>query len=271
MRPGAVLFAMVLLAMVWHWAVVGAAQAMEFASPPGINVARQEEQLKAEVLRNAKDLVGPGLVDVIVNVTYAKKENGGTGERVKLPGFDRFITIGAENELDIQAEYLRLRQIFVVVDDSLSADMERLERELNASGKFVRAKGDSLRVISLSDSGGLIRASGQQQKKPGKTASRKKRRRRLGPGGPTNEPESTVHLLRARTAYFKEDYNRALDHILNAIEVEPRSGMAYAMLGSLYYTINWKNLAVKYWEMSLDLDPENRELEDLVANIKNSN
>jgi cytochrome c-type biogenesis protein CcmH/NrfG len=52
--------------------------------------------------------------------------------------------------------------------------------------------------------------------------------------------------------------------------VEPRSAQAYAMLGSLYFTINWKNLAVKYWEMSLELDPDNNELEDLVAEIKNS-
>ena len=271
LRSSTALLAMALPAVVWLCALGGPAQAAEFATPPGINVARQEERLRAEVMRNAKDLVGPGLVDVIVNVTYAKKETGGTGEKIKLPGFDRFITIGAENELDIQAEYLRLRQIFVIVDDSLSADKERIERELNASGKFVRAMGDTLRVITLSDSGGLTRSTGAASREKEKTASRPRRKRRRGPRGPTNEPESTVHLLRARTAYFKEDYNRALDHILNAIEVEPKSAMAYAMLGSLYYTINWKNLAVKYWEMSLDLDPENRELDDLVANIKNSN
>ena len=274
LRPGTVLFALLLLAIVWLWALTGVTQAAEFGSPPGIDVARQEEQLRAEVMVKAKDLVGPGLVDVIVNVAYAKKESGRTGEKVKLPGFDRFITMGAENKLDIQAEYLRLRQIFVVVDDSLSADKERIERELNADGKFVRANGDTLRVITLSDSGGLIKTGEEKRKEDGGTADKPKRKRRRGParpGGPTNEPESTVHLLRARTAYFKEDYNRALDHILNAIEVEPKSAQAYAMLGSLYYTINWKNLAVKYWEVSLDLDPDNRELDDLVANIKNSN
>lgn len=271
LRSGAaqatILLATMLLTTMWLWALTGAAQAQEFGSPPGIDVARQEERLRAEVLRRAKDLVGPGLVDVIVNVSYAKKESGGTGEKVKLPGFDRFITMGAENKLDILAEYLRLRQIFVIVNDSLSADKERIERELNADGKFVRANGDTLRVITLSDSGGLIQ-TGEQKRKD---ESRPRRKRRRGSTGPTNEPESTVHLLRARTAYFKEDYNRTLDHILNAIEVEPKSAQAYAMLGSLYYTINWKNLAVKYWEVSLDLDPDNRELDDLVANIKNSN
>jgi tetratricopeptide (TPR) repeat protein len=257
--------------------LVGAGQAAEFATPPGINVERQEEQLKSEVLRQAKDLVGPGLIDVIVNVTYVRRQQGQQGqqgEKIKLPGFDRVITLGADDKLGIEAEYLRMRQITVIVADSLKSDTARIEQELNSAGKFVRANGDILKVTTLADSGagqknGLEK--GGQQKKGGEPFARKSRRRSRGTGPPTNEPESTVHLLRARTAYFKEDYNRALDHILNAIEVEPRSAMAYSMLGSLYFTINWKNLAVKYWEVSLDLDPGNWELQELVANIKNSN
>ena len=247
---------------------VTTAQAAEFASPPGINVERQEEQLKADVMRQAKDLVGPGLIDVIVNVTYARKQPGQGGQKIKLPGFDRLITLGEDDQLGIEAEYLRMRQITVIVDDSLKADAARIERELNSAGKFVRANGDILKVTTRSDSRAVGKA-GQGKKDSGPFA-RKPRRRARRTGIPTNEPESTVHLLRARTAYFKEDYNRALDHILNAIEVEPNSAMAYSMLGSLYFTINWKNLAVKYWEVSLDLDPENWELEELVANIKNS-
>ena len=46
----------------------------------------------------------------------------------------------------------------------------------------------------------------------GGTASKPRRKRRRGPtrqGGPTNEPESTVHLLRARTAYFKDPASEA--------------------------------------------------------------
>lgn len=257
--------------------VAGTLRAAEFASPPGINVERQEEQLKSEVLRQAKDLVGPGLIDVIVNVTYVRSQQsqqGQQGQKIKLPGFDRVITLGADDKLGIEAEYLRMRQITVIVVDSLKADMERIERELNSAGKFVRANGDILRVTTLSDSAAVDKGglkNGDQGEKGGEPYARKSRRKARRSGLPTNEPESTVHLLRARTAYFKEDYNRALDHILNAIEVEPRSAMAYSMLGSLYFTINWKNLAVKYWEVSLDLDPGNWELEELVANIKNSN
>ena len=257
--------------------VVGAGQAAEFASPPGINVERQEEQLRSEVLRQAKDLVGPGLIDVIVNVTYVRRQprqQGQQGQKIKLPGFDRVITLGADDKLGIEAEYLRMRQITVIVADSLKSDTARIERELNSAGKFVRANGDILKVTTLADSGAVGKGGlerGEQEKKDGEPFARKSRRKARRTGLPSNEPESTVHLLRARTAYFKEDYNRALDHILNAIEVEPRSAMAYSMLGSLYFTINWKNLAVKYWEVSLDLDPGNWELEELVANIKNSN
>jgi len=142
----------------------------------------------------------------------------------------------------------------------------------------VRAKGDLLKVITLSRSaavGGPGRpgepGTGEEEEEKNGRFEPKKRQKKKRVGGPFNEPESTKYLLRARTAYFKEDYNRTLDHILKAIEVEPRSAQAYAMLGSLYFTINWKNLAVKYWEMALELDPDNSELEDLVAEVKNAN
>ncbi len=277
--PGRLTWALLAAASLWVWGAPATARAVEFASPPGIDVARQEEQLKAEVSRNAKDLLGEGLVDVIVHVTYARTEAAtaaqGPGQKIKLPGFNRFIRADAGDQLEIRPEFVRMRQIFVVVTDNLGSDAEAIERELNSQGKFVRAKGDLLKVITLAKSGavggpGSPGEPGQEEEKNGPFEP-KKRDKKKQVGGPFNEPESTKYLLRARTAYFKEDYNRTLDHILKAIEVEPRSAQAYAMLGSLYFTINWKNLAVKYWEMSLELDPDNSELEDLVAEIKNTN
>lgn len=280
--PGRLTWALLAAASLWVWGAPGTARAVEFASPPGIDVARQEQQLKAEVFRNAKDLLGEGLVDVIVHVTYARTETGtaaeGLGQKIKLPGFNRFIRADAGDQLDIKSEFVRMRQIFVVVTDNLGADAESIERELNSQGRFVRAKGDLLKVITLSRSaavGGPGRpgepGTGEEEEEKNGRFEPKKRQKKKRVGGPFNEPESTKYLLRARTAYFKEDYNRTLDHILKAIEVEPRSAQAYAMLGSLYFTINWKNLAVKYWEMALELDPDNSELEDLVAEVKNAN
>ena len=258
-----------LAAALWLWIVAPAAQGVEFASPPGINVERQEEQLKAEVTRNAKDLVGDNLIDVIVHVGYARTETkdskGETPARIKLPGFNRFITADAQNRLELRPEFVRMRQIFVIVSDNLESDVDSIKRELTSLGSFDRKKGDMLRVLTVGGARSDLGAPGEKGKRPPLLKRRKKRRF----GSPANEPESTLHLLRARTAYFKEDYNRTLDHILKAITVEPNNAQAYAMLGSLYFTINWKNLAIKYWEKSLEFDPENTELEDLVAEVKN--
>lgn len=258
-----------LAAALWLWIVAPAAQGVEFASPPGINVERQEEQLKAEVTRNAKDLVGDNLIDVIVHVGYARTETkdskGETPARIKLPGFNRFITADAQNRLELRPEFVRMRQIFVIVSDNLESDVDSIKRELTSLGRFDRKKGDMLRVLTVGGARSDLGAAGEKGKRPPLLKRRKKRRF----GSPANEPESTLHLLRARTAYFKEDYNRTLDHILKAITVEPNNAQAYAMLGSLYFTINWKNLAIKYWEKSLEFDPENTELEDLVAEVKN--
>jgi tetratricopeptide (TPR) repeat protein len=82
------------------------------------------------------------------------------------------------------------------------------------------------------------------------------------------EPQSTLYLINARAAYFKGDYNTALDQILQSIQAKPDNPQAYAMMGSLYYAMNWKSLALKYWEKSLALDMGNRELESLVTQLR---
>ncbi|MCH7479294.1 MAG: hypothetical protein IIA14_14490, partial [SAR324 cluster bacterium] len=86
--------------------------------------------------------------------------------------------------------------------------------------------------------------------------------------GVSREAESTAYLLRARAAFFQEDYSKALRQILRSIKVEPNNPQAYAMLGSLYYRMNWTNLALKYWDKSLTFDPDNREIEDLLEQIR---
>ncbi len=40
------------------------------------------------------------------------------------------------------------------------------------------------------------------------------------------------------------------------------------MLGSLYYSVDWPQLAVKYWEKSLTLNPGNRELAELIGRVR---
>ena len=55
---------------------------------------------------------------------------------------------------------------------------------------------------------------------------------------------------------------------MQSISAQPDNPQAYAMLGSLYYAMNWKNLALKYWEKALAQDPANRELEQLVTQLR---
>lgn len=251
------------------------ARAVEFTAPPGMDVARQEEMLRDKVRQIATDLVGDKLVDVVVNVGYARTETRSArtqGQRVKLPGFNRFITPSDQNGVEINPEFVRLRQVFVFVSNDLDSDVKNIQREVEELGGFDRRKGDTVQVVAVSAKGGqspgeMLAGKGQGGEGQGEGKPRMRPRKKRS-GDPFSEPESTAHLLRARTAYFNEDYNRALDQILKAISIEPENSQAYAMLGSLYYTINWKNLALKYWERSLEIDPDNREVEELVAELR---
>lgn len=254
------------------------ARAIEFSAPPGMNVPRQENLLRERVKKLAQELVGDKLVNVSVSVGYARTETKRPKpdpSKIKLPGFNRFITpAGTEGAVEISAEFVRLRQIFVFISDELKADATTIQKEIENLGDFNRKKGDWVQVIPVVKPEKSEEEAGEKdgaKKKPGENGAPegdkfKKRR----PSGPFSEPKSTAHLLRARSAYFKGDYNRALDYILRAIAIEPENSQAYAMLGSLYYTINWKNLALKYWERSLEIDPVNREVENLVAELRNT-
>ncbi len=267
------------------FAKVGSVRAIEFSPPPGMNVPRQENLLKQKVKKIAQELVGDDLVDVVVTVGYArteKKQPRPDPSKIKLPGFNRYITpSGTEGEVEISPEFVRLRQIFVFVAQELARDIPAIKKEIENLGGFDRKKGDWVQVIPVEKPKEKEEAEeiAEEKQSPQEKAEEKKEQRpdiekevvrKRKPRGPFSEPKSTAHLLRARTAYFKEDYNRALDHILRAISIEPQNSQAYAMLGSLYYTINWKNLALKYWEKSLEIDPENREVENLVAELRNT-
>lgn len=259
-----------LLAAGWAFPAAG----VEFAAPPGQNVERQEAALKEEVTRLAESLVGDQLVEVIVHIGYARsgKKTPGGPERIKLPGFNRFITPSDGKGVEIVPEFIRLRQVFVVVADTLQADPEEIQRSLITQGEFDPRQGDWVQVVTVPrpPQGGEAGAGAKGGKGEPEEAAPAEAPGMKRPKPPLKEPESTIYLLRARDAYFKRDYDRALNQILKALAVEPNSSQAYAMLGSLYYTINWRSLALKYWEKSLALDPENREVEELVSELRSS-
>jgi hypothetical protein len=259
----------------------GTAQAAEFVVPPGQNVGMQEDLLRERVTRAAKDLVGDKVASVVANIAYLRmdKTQAGTGERIKLPGLNNYVS--TSGELQVSSEFVRLRQVVVVVSDELAGKTQTLERDLRAQVELDAAKGDRLEVVTVAAAKGKAPGAGQDAtgtSKPESTAAAKepgvtKDRPPEGPaptvdGDAMREPKSTLYLINARAAYFRGDYNGALDQILQSINAKPDNPQAYSMLGSLYFAMNWKNLALKYWEKALAQDPGNRELEQLVTQLR---
>jgi hypothetical protein len=252
-------------------------QAAEWSSPPGINVASQEAALRDRIARSARALIGENLADVIVHIGYVRTTQGGqttVPNRLKLPGFNNYID-SSGTKPEIVSEFSRVRQAFVIVSDSARVQVESLARELAAQAGMDPAQGDTLRVIpvAMATAAGQAAAPGRMEMPGGlkmpdePTALARPETKPLTPKE-LQEPKSTSYLMQARRSYFAGDYQGSLEQILQAVTVDPGNAQAYAMLGSLYFAMNWKSLAVKYWQRSLELDPSNREIEDLISQIR---
>lgn len=255
--------------------------AVEWSSPPGINVASQENILKERATREARSILGDHLVEVSVHIGYVRMERetpAGQGpERVKLPGFNSYIVASEGRAPEIVSEFVRVRQVFVVADRDMVGTPGALARELSASLGLDADRGDALRVITVNRPGAPaleMKAEAPDLPPDMTMTSLEELNEGLArvepepPPDPLKEAQSTLFLMKARSHYFSGDFQTALDQILQAIAVDPENAQAYAMLGSLYYAMNWKNLAIKYWQRSLEIDPSNREIEDLVTQIR---
>lgn len=249
-------------------------RAAEFATPPGINVPAQEKLLEERVTQLARDIVGDKLVSVEVHIGYLRTGTGPEGKgRVKLPGLNNYISNGVQQGAEIVPAFTRVRQIFVMIDDTFGTDPAQVERELRVAGQFDPAAGDWVKVLAVPAPGTEEGAEAKEDADKGDMprARRKPPRRApeaAGPVDPIAEAESTKSLIRARQAYFNGNYDRALDEILQSLYSNPDNPQAYAMLGSLYYTMNWDNLAVQYWERSLELDPDNTQVRELLQRVR---
>ena len=65
--------------------------------------------------------------------------------------------------------------------------------------------------------------------------------------------ETTRYLLQARKAYMSENYDSAITALRRAIEFNPFSSQAFAMLGSIYYRLGWNRMALENCNMLLNL------------------
>ena len=276
------------------WALSGGpAHGGEFITPPGLNVEGQEAVLREQVTRIAQSLVGDQLVDVVVSVRYVRTD-GTQGRRIKLPGLNSYIASSAGGG-DIVAGHVRVRQILVMVSDKVPSEPEALAQELRQQGRLDPTQGDLVRVVKINareaaaqaaagakgtggkgadgglaeDARQLSRRLQQQQDKQREENVSQELGKMIAQGS-LAEAQATTFLIKARQAYFNGDYDRALDQILQSIAQNPNNPQAYAMLGSLYYAVDWKQLALKYWEKSLTLDPQNREIQELVTKLRAS-
>lgn len=260
---------------------------VEFVVPPGVDVAKEEEELKARVLELVMDLVGEDLIDVQVTVGYLQSKNlVSDSEKVKLPGFDRYVRPKKKKKAKLVTGYSRVRQILVLIKDSFPVEESAIAEELRATGEFDPEKGDRVRVVKTTwqaargapDADGQERTLAEDANRLSNRLRRVQARQaeerggqaigRIMAQGTMSEAKSTSYLLKARSRYFNGDYRKALDQILRSINENPNNPQAYAMLGSLYYAVDWKYMAIKYWGKSLELDPENRELENLMDKVR---
>jgi len=79
--------------------------------------------------------------------------------------------------------------------------------------------------------------------------------------------ETARYLLQVRKAYLKEDYDAAITALRRAIELNPFSSQAFAMLGSVYYRLGWNRMAIENWQQSLELDPTNEGLKKYLMRL----
>jgi tetratricopeptide (TPR) repeat protein len=90
----------------------------------------------------------------------------------------------------------------------------------------------------------------------------------IGQIDPRKEAESSKHLILSRKAYYNNDLNTALNEVIESINVNPYASKSYEMLGSIYYRLKWRNLALNNWEKALALDPDNKKLNKFIDKIK---
>ena len=79
--------------------------------------------------------------------------------------------------------------------------------------------------------------------------------------------ETTRYLLQARKAYMSENYDSAITALRRAIEINPFSSQAFAMLGSIYYRLGWNRMALENWQHALELDPTNEGLKKYLLRL----
>ena len=76
------------------------------------------------------------------------------------------------------------------------------------------------------------------------------------------------HLTRCLRHFYQEKYRDALTEIDKAIDLNPNIALAYARRGSIYYKLGDMQRATMNWNIALKLDPEFKEIQELLLAYK---
>lgn len=242
-----------------------------------IDLETEKQRLLKKLVPVIEDFFRDNLVKVHLHLRsisyFAPVTKGGAQLRqVRLPGFESNVWIPAEMQqaagfLERQQPYVTL---FVVIQEPVESNylqalkqaLARNEDGLNFDGK------DALEVVVLGKS--LSGVASPASPSPSTTVVLPDKPEPMTSldVSPNLEPQFAERLLKARTAFFGNQLQQALTELNEAIQLSPQSPQAYEMLGSVYYHLNWKRLAIQKWEKALELDPQNQKLRTYLEQLK---
>ena len=83
-------------------------------------------------------------------------------------------------------------------------------------------------------------------------------------------PDNAAYLDSLGWVYYKKAmYDKALEILRKADELL-KDPVIYDHLGDVCYKINQTDEAIKYWELSLKLAPDQQDIKEKINNVKNS-
>ena len=70
-----------------------------------------------------------------------------------------------------------------------------------------------------------------------------------------NVAKSGKHIIYAQSYLYENKYQRALQEVNRALELNPQSSIGYQLKGSIFYRLNDKQEAKEAWKKALEIDP----------------
>ena len=292
-----------LIAVVMGLIFIGTGNAATRNTPINPIEKQQEEyRLKQRLKPVLIDVLKEQYVALSINVLYVMQHEpiinpGSAVEQFSLPGFGSKVTVSNKpGEIaGFINRYIRYRMLVLLVTTKLSPTLEEsIEKLLREKAALDLGAKDILIIEEVaairkdeevSPVSGIEKDKAEERKEKidnlfqkidKERKEQKDRVRKLFPEldappesiDPVKEAQSSQHLINSRDAYFKNDLNKALNEVIEAININPYSPKSYEMLGSIYYRLKWKNLALSNWLKALALDPDNKKLSNYIDKVK---